>query len=135
MDAVWTPLKTACRLALVLALVVSTQSLLVVQGAFFLNRAEIARTLCVNADVPEIDCRAMCQLRERMEQMEGHGAPGDSDRGEAVLELALSVRSVVMAESDLPEPPEPRLATRGATALLAPSDGAAGDVFRPPRSA
>lgn len=123
-------LRFLIRVALVAALVASTQGLLVIQVAFSLNRTEIAQTLCVNRDRPEIDCDGMCVLMERMaEHAHDHGG----EPAEGVLELALSVRSLVPETAALPPAPARAAGPVRAAPTLGPSDGAATGVFRPPR--
>ena len=92
--------RTAFRLGLVLTLVVSTQSLLIVQGAFHLRRDYIAQRLCVN---PDTDCDGSCYLKERMLH-HGHqhddrvATPTHEHDGPtkvALLEIALAIQALL----------------------------------------
>ena len=98
--------RTGFRLALVLTLVVSTQSLLIVQGAFHLRRDFIAQRLCAN---PDTDCDGSCYLKERMLH-HGHqhddrvATPTHEHDGPskvALLEIALSVQALLPAQPHL----------------------------------
>ena len=128
-------LRLLVQTALVLTLAVSTQGLLVAQGAWLTNQDWIAETLCVN---PETDCDGKCQLADRMERMHGMHGDHDASHGPAttpLLELALSVRAHVAARATLAEP-----SARSASAPMAgPTTNtgreAARGVFHPPRQA
>ena len=91
------------RFGVVLALVVSTQGLLLVQGAWLVNQDWITETLCVNRDRPEMNCDGKCQLADRMEQME-HGPHRHDEAPTPLLELALSVRAHVAGRVRVPAP-------------------------------
>jgi hypothetical protein len=125
-------LHSAARFAVVLALAVSTQGLLLAQAAWLTNQEWIAETLCVN---PETDCDGKCQLKDRMEAMQHHGSHTHThDEAPApLLELALSVRAHVAERARVPAPhAEP---ARGPSAWLAMDTGreASQGVFHPPR--
>ncbi|NNF59334.1 MAG: hypothetical protein HKN04_13950 [Rhodothermaceae bacterium] len=128
--------RTGFRLALVLTLVVSTQSLLIVQGAFHLRRDFIAQRLCVN---PETDCDGSCYLKERMlhhgHQHDDRVAPPahehDGPTKVALLEIALAVQALL--------PPQPPLGGTGSDQeyVIRPDQVPraifAVEVFHPPR--
>ncbi|MEO1728636.1 MAG: hypothetical protein AAFR95_16590, partial [Bacteroidota bacterium] len=61
-------LAALVRLALVLCLVASTQSLLVVQGIFTLRQDVIAERFCENRDRPELDCDGVCYLTKQLKE-------------------------------------------------------------------
>lgn len=131
-------LHSVARFAVVLALVASTQGLLLAQAAWLTNQEWIAQTLCVNRDRPELECNGKCQLSARMEQMQ-HGDHGHShghdEAPTPLLELALSVRAHVAAPTEVPAASaEP---VRGPQARLAFDTGreASSDVFHPPQAA
>lgn len=125
-------LQSSARLVLVLALIASTQGLLLAQGAWLTNQEWITETLCVN---PETDCDGKCQLADRMEQMQHHGphSHGHDEAPTPLLELALSVRANLTVRAEVPAPhAEP---ARGLSARLALDTGreTSHGVFHPPR--
>ena len=81
-------LRSAARFAVVLALAVSTQGLLLAQAAWLTNQEWIAETLCVN---PETDCDGKCQLKDRMEAMQHHGSHTHTHDEAPVSESCCSV--------------------------------------------
>ena len=123
---------STARFALVLALVASTQGLLLAQAAWLTNQEWIAETLCVS---PDTDCDGTCQLRDRMEAMHhGTHTHGHDEAPAPLLELALSVRAHLTARA---EPPAPHVeAARGPVARAFSDTGreASQGVFHPPRA-
>ena len=121
----------ALRLLVVASLVMSTQSFLLIQGAFALNRDVIAERFCVNRDRPELECDGHCVLMERLGDHHKHGDESGTD----ALALALSVVSLVASPSPRLAPPPPSApAFERADAGWAPPGHPAG-VFRPPQGA
>lgn len=121
-----------------LALVASTQGLLLAQGAWLSNREWIAETLCVN---PGTDCDGTCQLKDRMEAM-AHGPHASHDAGHGhdeaptpLLELALSVRAHVAARVAALAPQESAVRGFGAGPIFDTGREASRGVFHPPRAA
>ncbi len=148
-------LRASVRFAVVLGLVLSTQSFVMLQTAFELRRDYIAEHFCINRDRPELECDGKCYLRARMEGhthdalAEGahdHAAHG-SEAGEphthpapptpretTLLEVALSVTWWIPSRLEVRPPP----ARDGAYGLRAPDrilPGLDTEVFRPPRVA
>lgn len=121
-------LRLLFRIVIVAGLVTSTQSLLVIQGAFHLNRAAIAEAFCVNKDDPHARCDGMCELSRRMESHHEN----ETERGAAVLDLALAVAATESEPLALPGPPS-RTSIETPRDGLAAARGVAQGVFRPPR--
>ncbi len=126
-------LRPAARFVLVLALVASTQGLLLAQASWLVNREWIAETLCVN---PDTDCDGMCQLADRMEAMTHGGGHGDEPHGHpaTLLELALSVRAQVVERVTVPGPAATDAAARFAEGATDTGREASQGVFHPPRN-
>ena len=124
------PLHSVARFAVVLALVASTQGLLLAQSAWLVNQEWIAETLCVN---PGTDCDGKCQLADRMEHM-GHGEHSHDDPA-ALLELALSVRAQVAEAVGVPLPDAVDAADVVARDIADTGREASQGVFHPPREA
>jgi hypothetical protein len=148
-------LRALTRVLVVLGLVLSTQSLLMLQMAFELRRDYIAEHLCVNRDRPEMECNGKCYLRAQseaamhgpaLEDPHAHHAPDHagaqekphthpapvSNRQVNLLEVALSGMMFV--------PVRPALRMPGVTerpyAAWRPTlhdEAAALEVFHPPR--
>ena len=123
-------LLLAGRIAVVLVLVASTQSVLVVRAAFELDRESIAERLCINRDRPELDCHGTCQLSRMLREQQDR----DDRRTQATLEIALSVTPLVASAVPVPPP-----SAMDAPAHRRPASGrdtgveAALSVFHPPR--
>ncbi|MEM6326625.1 MAG: hypothetical protein AAF791_05850 [Bacteroidota bacterium] len=117
------------RLALVVCLCLSTQSLLLVQTAFHLNQEAIAEALCVNKATPETGCHGHCELMRRLHSHQEH----EREQGVIALEIALAVAAADLASPALPEPPVRPTSLLGLTEAGAPSDPPLG-VWRPPRA-
>lgn len=122
-------LLLAGRIAVVLVLVASTQSVRVVRAAFELDREAIAERLCVNRDRPELDCNGSCQLSRMLREQQD----GEDRQTQAVLEIALSVTPFVASAA--PVPPPPAVATPSPTpgATLTFAEGVTPPVDHPPR--
>lgn len=125
------PLWSGLRLLVVLGLVLSTQSLLLIQGAFSLRQDEIAERLCVNRERPEMECDGHCVLRERFGDHHEH----EDTTGKEALALALSVVPFVEAGSPLPQPRAGGLVTVAGRGQDVGAVGHPAGVFRPPRAA
>lgn len=137
-------LRHIVRLILALTLVVSTQSLLMVQIAFQLRQGEIIEKLCVNRDRPELKCDGKC-VRADMVAMGGgeHGADHHAEDGHThgpaepkpvalLMELGLHFSLWLPPTSRSLAPGETDAAYPGALVEAVPSDEENG-VFRPPR--
>lgn len=123
--------RLAIKLLLVLGLVLSTQSLLLVQAAFEVRQDFIAEHLCVNRDRPELNCNGHCVLAER------HGDAQEQQREQgqtAHLEVLLSF-SLLVPTRAAAVPPSARTHVYSQPPLLAPARGQRCGVFRPPQSA
>ena len=125
-------LHSIARFVVVLALVASTQGLLLVQGAWLVNQDWIAETLCVNRDRPEMECDGKCQLADRMEQME-HGPHRHDQAPTPLLELALSVRAHVADRVRVPTPHGEAAGDVFARLAIDTGREASQGVFHPPR--
>jgi len=127
MASLWSGL----RLLLVVCLVLSTQSLLLIQGAFALQQDTIAEKFCVNRNRPDIECDGHCVLMERLGEHHKH----KDESGTDALALALSVVPLVAPPVQLAEPTvtEPTVPLLVASSWM--PDGHPADVFRPPRGA
>ena len=125
MASLWSGL----RLLLVACLVMSTQSLLLLQGAFTHRQDYIAEKLCVNRDRPDIDCDGHCVLMERLGEHHKH----KDESGTDALALALSVVPLVTPPVQLVEPAatEPTVPLPIANSWM--PDGHPAGVFRPPK--
>jgi hypothetical protein len=135
-------LRAVLRLLVVLGLVLSTQSLLLLQTAFTLRHDYIAEHLCINRDRPELECDGKCYLMRQMEG-HGHGEHGHEDDGAhshepvpaqrtPLLEVALSLTLFGPERPVLRLPPEAR--TAYAVWPASPlAEGIPIEVFHPPR--
>lgn len=119
-------LHRVVRLTLALALVVSTQSLLLVQGAFQLRKDLIIERFCVNVERPEVECEARCYLTERLRQEQRR------EQQAAFLEVLLAFSLLVPLAPALAAPSS-RPVARGAEPPRAAPEGARAGVFHPPR--
>ena len=98
------------RILLVVALVVSTQGLLLVQGTYLLRQDYVASALCVNRFNPDSDCNGKCYLKEQMARHDGsHHSDDGHEQAPALLEIALSVRAL-LSQGEVVEPPMPAVA-------------------------
>ena len=122
-------LLLAGRLAVVLVLVASTQSVLLVRTAFEMDREAIAERLCVNRDRPELECHGTCVLSRMLRDQQER----ESQHQQARLELALSVTPLVAEAAPVPPPAAAPVPAASASATLAWAEGVAGTVDRPPR--
>ncbi|MEM8559711.1 MAG: hypothetical protein AAGG50_17965 [Bacteroidota bacterium] len=122
-------LAALARLALVLCLVASTQSLLVIQGIFALRQDAIAERLCENRDRPELNCDGVCYLTKQLKERQDR----EREQNKAVLELALTFQLQVAEGVTLDLPADGVQATYGGTALLGWAAGVSDEVFVPPR--
>ncbi|MEL7362879.1 MAG: hypothetical protein AAFN13_12465 [Bacteroidota bacterium] len=122
-------LAALVRLALVLCLVASTQSLLVVQGIFTLRQDVIAERFCENRDRPELNCDGVCYLTKQLKERQDR----EREQNEAVLELALTFQLQIAEGIALDVPTDGIEARRGSIALLGWAAGAPSEVFVPPR--
>lgn len=117
------------RIAAVLVLVASTQSVLVIRAAFELDREAIAERLCVNRDRPELDCEGACVLSRLMAEQQKR----EDSRREAALEIALSITPLVADAARVPAPVAGAAAAPMAVATLGFAEGVPAGVDRPPR--
>ena len=122
-------LVSLLRIALVLCLVASTQSLLVVQGIFVLRQDVIVERFCENRDRPELNCDGVCYLTKQLKEHQDR----EREQNEAVLELALTFHLQVAESIALDTPADGIEARFGATALLDWAAGVPDEVFVPPR--
>ena len=124
-------LVLSARLAVVLVLVASTQSVLVVRAAFELDREAIAERLCVNRDRPELDCNGSCVLSRILAEQQER----EDSRREAALELALSITPLVSERVAVPATPVAEAAPPAEGAVLAFAEGVGTAVEHPPPTA
>lgn len=118
------------RLVLVLSVLLSTQSLIMVQVAFKVRQDYIIERLCVNRDRPEMNCDGFCQLTKMMQEKHDQE---QQDRA-AVLELLISsVHAMLPVTGFLVAPPIKR-PDYAPFIAGSPAQGALADVFVPPRS-
>ena len=122
-------LRTCSRLAVVLVLVASTQSVLVVRAAFEMDREGITERLCVNRDRPELDCEGSCALSRMLREQDER----ERSQQQAQLEIALSATPLVAEATPVPLPPVARTPATAPDATLAWAEGVAGTVDRPPK--
>ena len=123
-------LRSVLRLVVVLSLVLSTQGLLLVQGAYVLRQDFIAEHLCVNRDKPEENCHGKCHLRQQLERQQRQ----DEERQAASLILLIGGTFLVV-EAEVPPKPDGRAVAYTAppeTLLPAPPPT---EVFHPPQAA
>ncbi len=124
-----TRLTFGFRLLAVLALVVSTQSALVVRVMFEARQEWIAEHLCENRNHPERKCNGMCFLRR---QMQAHDHHGEDSGPTAVMPAPVFVALVLPAATVPPDHWRDSSAPTPAP-LLAAACGAPEGVFHPPR--
>lgn len=124
-------LVLSARIAVVLVLVASTQSVLVVRAAFELDREAIAERLCVNRDRPELDCNGSCVLSRILAEQQER----EDSRREAALEVALSITPLVSEAPAVPATPAAEATAPAEGALLRFAEGVRGTVERPPPTA
>lgn len=115
-------------MVIVLALIVSTQGFLVIQGMFLLRQDYIAEVLCVNKDRPELNCDGTCFLHDRMEHHHEHAPEAPPP-----LEIAFSVQAMIPEAGLLLEIPSP-LPSWTAPPLVDTGVLLPDDRFRPPRA-
>jgi len=122
------------RILLVVALVVSTQGLLLVQSTYLLRQDYVASALCVNRFNPDSDCNGKCYLKEQMARHHGsHQSDDGHEQAPALLEVALSVQALLSQgeEIEMPAPAAAisflRLEDRRPDRLMVSG------VFHPPR--
>ena len=135
-------LRSASVGVLLLVFVTGTQGLLVVQGAFWMNRAFIAEHLCENRDRPEMNCEGMCFLQKQMASHDGHGSHGEMQHGDAPadrqpdrgLPTLAGIAGLVATVADVPAPPSRAASELWPGGARACPAGTEADVFRPPRS-
>lgn len=116
------------RLLLVLSLVLSTQSLVMVQVAFQLRQDVIVEKFCVNRDRPEMQCDGHCQLSKMMQKAQDR----EDERRAAMLELFFSF-SLWLAPAPKAPPVEAETKAWPSYAKANPPSGAPHGIFRPPR--
>src|SRR5690554_1510164 len=117
--------RTAARLVLVLGLVLSTQGLLLLQGAYVLRKDFVAEHLCVNRDRPEADCHGKCHLRKQLDEQQ------EREEQRAGLEVMLS-GVFLSAVAVTPQAPPAEARTYGLTPQRHPPSPPEPGVFRPP---
>jgi len=124
-------LRSVLRLTVVLGLVLSTQGLLLVQGAYLLRQDFIAEHLCVNRDKPEEDCHGKCHLRKQLERQQQR----QKEERQAASLVLLIGGSLLAAETvALPEPSARTVAYAPPPEARAPAPPAT-EVFHPPQAA
>lgn len=124
-------LRSVLRFVVVLGLVLSTQGLLLVQGAYVLRQDFIAEHLCVNRDKPEEDCHGKCHLRQQLERQQQRQ---EEERQAASLMLLIGGTFLAM-ETEAPRPPDARtVAYPSPPEAHAPAPPPA-EVFHPPQAA
>lgn len=125
------PVAPLARLLLVLSLALSTQGLLVIQGAFLARQGYIAANLCENRLVPESDCHGRCFLEKQSERHRERQERQPADLAQVSVTPALAADA-----GAVPPPPAPADVPTPAPAeasVYAP--GFPAEVFVPPRSA
>lgn len=126
-------LRSTLHLALMAAVVLSTQSYLTVRVLFEARQGYIARVLCENRDRPELNCDGQCELSRRLAEQDRR----DREERTAALELVLSNVPLPTVRGGL-EVPSPRLLASAAWVLrddACPDDPPGDDLLRPPRVA
>ena len=124
-------LRSILRLVVVLSLVLSTQGLLLVQGAYVLRQDFIAEHLCVNRDKPEEDCHGKCHLRKQLERQQQRQ---DEERQAASLVLLIGGSFLAMETEAPPRPAARPTAYPTPPPAHAPTPPPA-EVFHPPQAA
>lgn len=114
---------------LVLAVLVSTQGLLMTQAAFTLRRDYIAERLCVNRDRPEENCHGRCYLTAKAKQERER----QQERQTLLLEVALAVTLLRPESPTLPVVPVRDASAWAVASEDAPPGGALPGIFHPPR--
>jgi hypothetical protein len=114
----------------VLSLVLSTQGLLVIQGAFLARQGYVAANLCENRFVPDSDCHGRCFLEKQSERHREQQERQPADLAQAYVTPAL------VAEASAVPPPAPAAAPAfGGTEDGVCTPGFPTEVFVPPRAA
>lgn len=121
------PVRTSLRLLLVLGLIVSTQGLLLVQGAYVLRQDFVVEHLCVNLDRPEVHCNGKCHLRKQLDEQQ------ERDGQRAGLELLLSGGWLAAPVAEAPPPARTALEFASLPAWR-PFSPLPPGVFRPPQA-
>lgn len=124
--------RSAFRLVLVCALLVSTQGMLLVNLAFKANARFIAETLCVNRARPELNCHGRCQLakmRKAQEEREAKHVAGV----EAVVGAFAATETTRPVVASGVTAPAVRAALPRPGDWMAGPEGRADGVFQPPR--
>lgn len=114
------------RLLVVLAVVLSTQGMLLVQTMYVLRKDYVARVLCENRDRPELHCEGKCQLHKQHDEQADRQA-----RAKATLEVLMAFSLHVPDAVVLPAPEvAPRTFAPGERSTL--QEGVAPGIDRPP---
>lgn len=124
-------LRSVLRLAVVLGLVLSTQGLLLVQGAYVLRQDFIAEHLCVNRDKPEENCHGKCHLRKQLERQQQRQ---EEEQQAASLVLLIGGTFLAMETEAPPEPSARRHAYPVPPEARSPAPPPT-EVFHPPQAA
>lgn len=122
-------LRSLLRLVVVLGLVLSTQGLLLVQGAYVLRQDFIAEHLCVNRDKPEMDCHGKCHLRKQLERQQQRQ---EEERQAASLVLLIG-GSFLAIETEAPPTPDARTVAYTAPPEIHFPAPPPTEVFHPPQ--
>lgn len=122
-------LRSVLRLVVVLGLVLSTQGLLLVQGAYLVRQDFIAEHLCVNRDKPEMDCHGKCHLRKQLEYQQQRQ---DEERQAASLVLLIGGSFLAIETEALPEPNARTVAYTAPPEAHVPAPPPT-EVFHPPQ--
>ncbi|MEM1041406.1 MAG: hypothetical protein AAGI91_02150 [Bacteroidota bacterium] len=117
------------RIALVLAVVGSTQGLLLVQGTFLLRQDFVIENLCVNRSLPELDCEGTCFLTKQLHEQRQR----EKEEQQATMQIALAVAGVLAGGEPLPDRPVLQTAWAPVSVYDTGTDPA-GRVFHPPRA-
>lgn len=94
-------IRAFVHIALSLLLLLAGMSYSLIQTQFYLNRAEIARTLCVNQDKPELACEGSCELGRMLQEAQDREADHERNLSEkhsshyvATSQVALVMRLI-----------------------------------------
>ena len=113
-----------------LSLTLSTQGLLVIQGAFLARQGYVAANLCENRFVPASDCHGRCFLEKQVDRHRGQQERLPADRAQVYVTPAL-----VAAADEIPAPPAAEVRPFAPVDAEHYAPGFPAEVFVPPRAA
>ena len=124
------PLWSGLRLLLIASLVMSSQSLLLIQSTFALRQDDNAEHLCVNRDRPDLECDGHCVLVDRLDAHRKHKEESGTDARVPACSGILQYASAGLAS----EPTNAATRPRAGDPTTRLRTGYPAGIFRPPQA-